>query len=256
MREYHGQMWISDLQQPRRWICPVCSCVSPQDFPSEEATEADFLIHLEKVHDHKLKEDTRKSTRGHNMLCPRPSDTCPICGIYYGSKTGAGGPDSGSTNGAAGHLPGDSSSESDDDDPNSPQRIAHEKAVDCIGNHLWDLAEFFTCGEFLPGSKVENMVPLLKRKGSSIEVESRQLDPRPPKKRGRPAGVVKSRPAGESGSSSKVKPRRSGHAGSGSYEGAQSSERIVPIDGMPLFGKSSRSRKRSLSRLQKVFQRD
>ncbi|ATY59537.1 hypothetical protein A9K55_003543 [Cordyceps militaris] len=128
MRCRHGSDWVSHFQKNVQWMCPTCKGVSPVEFESEELMARDLLLHLQHYHGRNDDEETASLARLSRTSCPRPQDTCPICGTCYPEQPG-----------------------SSQDDKHHHQALHSERrlltAEDCIAIHMLELSQKFTYPE-------------------------------------------------------------------------------------------------------------
>ncbi|KAM3479675.1 hypothetical protein MY5147_001588 [Beauveria neobassiana] len=128
MQSQHGLDWVCNLNRNVQWVCPTCDAVSPVEFESFDLMTKDLVMHLHSSHGEEISKETFTLARLSYMTCPRPSDTCPICGkrhLYRAAK------DSRQT--------ANTGSAKDD---------THTRVQQCIEEHLFALSFEFTHRRF------------------------------------------------------------------------------------------------------------
>ncbi|PQK15913.1 hypothetical protein BB8028_0006g02350 [Beauveria bassiana] len=128
MQSQHGLDWVCNLNRNVQWVCPTCDAVSPVEFESFDLMTKDLVMHLHSSHGEEISKETFTLARLSYMTCPRPSDTCPICGkrhLYRAAK--------------ASRQTANTGSAKDD---------THTRVQQCIEEHLFALSFEFTHRRF------------------------------------------------------------------------------------------------------------
>ncbi|KAM3556013.1 hypothetical protein ARSEF4850_005738 [Beauveria asiatica] len=123
MQSRHGSDWVCDLNRNVQWVCPTCDAVSPVEFESFDLMTKDFVMHLHGSHREKISKETFSLAQLSYRTCPRPSDTCPICGKCYLSRTAK-----------AGRQTANTGSAKDD---------THARVQQCVEEHMLALSSDF-----------------------------------------------------------------------------------------------------------------